>query len=269
MDEKIVILGIPFDKITHNEALKKISNWLNENGQKHIATPNPEFLLEAQKNKHFKEILNKTHLNIPDGIGILWAATYLFKTAKNKSKFWKIFKGLGLLGALLLYPAICKKVLAERVTGTDLMTSICQKVAQTDNKIFLLGAAPSIAEKAAQNLILRFPGLKIVGIHAGTPEETGIIEKINNSGANILFVAFGAPKQEKWIHENLSKLPNIKIAIGVGGAFDFLANHVRRAPSFMRKLGLEWLARLIQEPSRSRRIWNAVVKFPIAILKKH
>ncbi|MBI5152463.1 WecB/TagA/CpsF family glycosyltransferase [Candidatus Peregrinibacteria bacterium] len=269
MDEKIVILGVPFNKITHNEALEKISDWLASSGQKHIATPNPEFLLEAQKNDYFKNILNKTHLNIPDGIGILWAATYLFKTLKNKSRFIKILKGLGLLGTLLLCPAICKKVLKERVAGTDLMASICEKVAQTGHKIFLLGAALGIAEKTAQSLALRFPSLKIVGIHAGFPEEIGIIEKINNSGADVLFVAFGAPKQEKWIHENLSRLPNIKIAIGVGGAFDFLAGKLHRAPSFMRKIGLEWLVRLFQEPKRIRRIFNAVIKFPLTVFKKH
>ena len=96
-----------------------------------------------------------------------------------------------------------------------------------------------------------------------------IFDQINQSGAQVLFVAFGMGKQEKWIHENLSKMPGVKIAMGVGGSFDFISGKIKRAPLFMRQLGLEWLYRLIQQPSRIKRIFNATIKFPwLALTKK-
>ncbi|KKR06964.1 MAG: teichoic acid biosynthesis protein, N-acetylglucosaminyldiphosphoundecaprenol [Candidatus Peregrinibacteria bacterium GW2011_GWC2_39_14] len=260
MNERIFILDVPFDKKTKQEALNVILSWLKENKKCHIATPNPEFLLEAQKNQRFKKILNETDLNIPDGIGILWAATYL----QNP----KLLKGIKLLISLLFHQKSCKKILKERVSGADLMLDICEKVANTPHKIFLLGACEGIAKKASENLLKQFPALKIVGTYAGNPNEKNLVEKINSSKANIIFVAYGAPKQEIWIHENLPKLTNVKLAMGVGGAFDFIAKSKKRAPKFMRNIGLEWLFRLIQEPKRIKRIWNAVIKFPYTVTKK-
>ncbi len=267
MIEGIIILGIPFDRVTRTEALDAIFRWITDEKQIHVATPNPEFLLKAQKSPAFHEILKNTHLNIPDGIGILWAATYLHKTQRNKLKIIKILKGLGLLTMLLFYPKYCKQILKERISGTDLMFDICEKAAQKEYKIFLLGAAPGIAQKTAEKLKSHSPSLQIAGTYAGYPEEKNIVEKIKKSGADILFVAFGAPKQEQWIHENLSKLPNVKLAMAVGGAFDLISGKTRRAPAFMQKIGLEWLYRLIQEPKRLKRIFNAVVKFPLEIFK--
>jgi len=269
MIEGIIILDVPFDRVTRTEALEAVFKWIAEGRRIHVATPNPEFLLEAQKNQVFHEILKKTDLNIADGIGILWAATYVHKTRKNKSKIVKILKGIFLLITLVLYPKYCRQILKERVSGVDLMLDICKKAADLKLKIFLLGAAPGIAEKTAEKLTNNFPSLQITGVYTGNPEEKNIAEKINQSGADILFVAFGAPKQEYWIYKNLPKLSNIKLAMGVGGAFDFICGKIRRAPLFMRKIGLEWLYRLIMEPKRLRRIFNAVIKFPLEIFKKY
>ncbi|HBB02991.1 MAG: teichoic acid biosynthesis protein, N-acetylglucosaminyldiphosphoundecaprenol [Candidatus Peregrinibacteria bacterium GW2011_GWF2_38_29] len=260
MSERIFILGVPFDKKTKQEILDILLNWLKEDKKRHIATPNPEFILEAQINSHFKEILNKTDLNIPDGIGILWASSY----AQNP----KLLRGIGLLISILFHQKSCKKILKERVSGADLMLDICEKVTNTPHKIFLLGAREEIAQKASENLLKHFPALKIVGAYEGNPDEKNLLEKINDSKADILFVAYGAPKQEIWIHENLPKLTHIKLAMGVGGTFDFIAKSKKRAPKFMRNIGLEWLFRLVQEPKRIKRIWNAVIKFPYTVMKK-
>ncbi|MFA6549998.1 MAG: WecB/TagA/CpsF family glycosyltransferase [Candidatus Gracilibacteria bacterium] len=260
MSERINILGVPFDKKTKQETLSIVLNWLKENKKHHIATPNPEFLLKAQKNTLFKEILNKTDLNIPDGIGILWASSYI----QNP----KLLRGIGLLISLLFHQKSCKKILKERVSGADLMLDICEKVANTPHKIFLLGAREGIAKKASENLLKHFPALKIVGTYSGNPDEKNLTDRINDSKADIIFVAYGAPKQEIWIHENLQKLTYVKLAMGVGGAFDFIAKSKKRAPEFMRTIGLEWLFRLIQEPKRIKRIWNAVIKFPYTVMKK-
>lgn len=244
MQEKIIILEIPFNNITLEEALEKTEALWDGDGQFQFATPNPEMLLEAQKNELFKKILQNSALNIPDGIGIIFASRWL------------------------------KKPLKERVTGVDFMKKIIQKTGDPASplyrkKIFLLGGAEGIAEKTAEKLIQYFPHTQIIGTHSGTPKiehEKEIIKKINNSEAEVLFVAYGAPAQELWIARNLKKMPKIKIAMGVGGTFDFIAAVKKRAPEWMQKIGLEWLYRLMQEPRRIKRIYNAVIKFPIKIV---
>lgn len=237
MSETVEILGVRFDKVTLEEAVKKALEFAKDKRQHYICTPNPEIVLEAQKNKKFLGILNRSSLNIPDGTGIIWAAKYLEK------------------GQL------------KRVTGVDLMEKICEK---EKSPIFLLGGAEGVSEKVKQTLEKKYQEINIVGTYSGSPEENeekSIIEKINNSEAEILFVAFGAPKQELWIAKNLPKLNSVKLCMGVGGSFDFIAQVRKRAPKWMQKIGLEWLYRLIRQPSRFKRIFNATVKFPVEILK--
>lgn len=241
MQKRIKILGVPFDTATLSEVIEWIEKKILENGQIHIATPNPEIVLEAQKNPVLKKILEKTHLNIPDGIGIILAS-------KGKIK--------------------------SRVTGTDVMEKILIKSSEPHSplfqkKIFLLGAVENVAEKVQKKFTEQLKEIKITGTESGSPmaiDEERLIKKINESGAEILFVAYGAPAQEIWIEKNLPKL-NIKFAMGVGGAFDFFAEIKKRAPKWMQKYGLEWLYRLIQEPKRAKRIYNAVIKFPILVLR--
>jgi N-acetylglucosaminyldiphosphoundecaprenol N-acetyl-beta-D-mannosaminyltransferase len=239
---RISILDIPFDKFIHKEAFSLVKAHLKNPNTKafFIATPNPEMLLEARKNEYFKKTLQSTDLNIADGSGILLASKILGNP------------------------------LPERVTGVDFMLSICRESVNMGAKIFLLGAQEGIAEKAKEKLEGQFPGISIVSTYSGSPDpinEQKICSLINESGADILFVAFGAPKQELWLARNLENLPKIKITMGVGGAFDFIAGVRKRAPVWMRKLWLEWLFRLIQEPKRLKRIFNATVKFPLVFLR--
>lgn len=233
------ILDIPFDALTMGEVLEKIETHLKTGQQPlFIATPNPEMLLEARKNSEFRKTLQHTNLNIADGVGIILAARWL-KQPK----------------------------LPGRVTGTDLTEKICEKFSHS--RIFLLGAAPGIAEKTAKKLHQKY-STHIVGTDDGsakTENDENLRHKINAAKPDILFVAFGAPKQELWLARNLPHLKTIKIAIGVGGAFDFISGKTRRAPAIMRKLGLEWLFRLIIQPSRIARIFNATIRFPLAIIK--
>ena len=263
--------------------------------QHHIATPNPEFLLESLQNPEFKKVLQNTSLNIPDGIGILWATTIQEKIKKNKknrtnaplehlfsSPILKYILGIKYLATLLINPKSCKKIIPERITGTDLMAEIFRKF--PDKKIFLLGAKEGIAEKAVKNLKCqisrqndhirltntKFQNSKLYDYFSGTPkafDEKEISTRINSFKPDILFVAFGSPNQELWIAKNLSKIPSVKIAIGVGGAFDFFAGEKKRAPKIFQKLGIEWLYRLFIEPKRWKRIFNAVVIFPWKFLK--
>lgn len=275
--KKVKILNVVFDVCTKDEALARILDVLKNRvheGAKQIVTPNPEMLLEADKNEKFRSALNHAWLSIPDGIGILWAST-VQKITRGNSYFIKCMKAVFALNMLALYPKFCTKVFPERVTGTDLMESICAvsrtlRQAQGATRIFLLGAKPGVAERVKEILEARYRGVNIVGTFSGSPSPDdflAIAAVIAETQPQILFAAFGSPAQELWIAEYLKKLKSVKIAMGVGGAFDFIAGERKRAPKWMRQLGMEWLFRLIQEPSRMKRIWNAVVKFPWRIVK--
>ncbi|MEK7171407.1 MAG: WecB/TagA/CpsF family glycosyltransferase [Patescibacteria group bacterium] len=269
--KKTKILDVQFDVCTKNEAIERImdilENRAHESG-KQIATPNPEMLLEAQKNADFKTVLNKSWLNIPDGIGILWAGTFN-EITKKSSGLNRAFKMIFSLLGLAVYPKFCTKVFPERLTGVDLMESIC--AISKGIPIFLLGARPGIAEKVKTFLETKYKGINIAGVFSGSPSEydfTAIQASIAEAQPKILFVAYGSPNQELWIAHHLHELKSVKIAMGVGGAFDFLAGERKRAPKWMQRLGLEWLFRLIQEPSRIKRIYNATIKFPLKILQQ-
>ena len=251
---KINILDIKIDKITFQEVLNKIEFFLESNDNHYIVTVNPEMIIAAQKDKEFKNILNKTDISVPDGIGILWASKFLSNKHCYTVTLLKLFiSGL----SLIFYPKYCRQVLPERISGVDLIYKICQKFQNSDYSIFFLGAENNVAEKTAQKLKEKFPNLKTVA----SSKYQVAREKINQVKPNILFVALGAPKQEKWIGENLEKLSSVKLAIGVGGSFDFISGKTKRAPKFMRRLGLEWLWRFILQPWRAKRIFTATVVF--------
>lgn len=244
---KISILGVNFDNITNTQALEKLEEFVESDGFHYIVTPNPEFLLEARRDKHFKEILNNADLSIADGTGIIFAAKYL------------------------------RKKLKEKIQGTDLVTNFMPIAAQKGYKIYFLGGQPGIAEIAKKILETQYPDIKIVGAKCGpffkesdlkNPdhfEET--IQNINRSKADLLIVGFGAPKQEKFIYRFKNQL-HVKAAIGVGGAIDYISCITPRAPLIMRNLGLEWLYRLFTQPKRLKRIFNAVIIFPILVILK-
>lgn len=280
MREKIKILGVSFDRTTEKEALEKIKKWLSPGlhlFKKHvIVTPNPEILLTAQKDNKYRRILNKADLSIPDGIGILWASKFNDIANRKDSKLKKFSKWFISLSLIPLSRSYTRSVLPERITGVDLMKKICKIASQNTeikgagSRVFLLGAEDGVAEKTAEKLIKTYPNLQIVGTYAGTPKqkhERKILELINIVKPDILFVAYGAPEQEKWIARNYRMIPSIRIAMGVGGAFDFISGVRKRAPVIMQKTGLEWLFRLCKQPSRIKRIVNATILFPIKVLK--
>jgi len=160
--------------------------------------------------------------------------------------------------------------IGERITGVDLTWEICKLAAKKGYSVYFLGAAEGVAQKAAQRIKLLYPDLKIAGTYAGMPDEEGIIDRINDTKPDILLVAFGAPKQDFFIQEYLPKLPTVKLAMGVGGSFDFISGKVKRAPQIYRDLGLEWFYRFYNEPWRALRIFNATVRLMVSVVKyKH
>lgn len=263
MQKKIEILDIPFQNTTLEDASSFIVDKVKKGKVGYACTPNPEMLLESLKNPEFKNVIQNSILNIPDGIGILWAATNIY----NKNSKLKALLNLPLIA---VYPGYFKKVLKERVTGVDLVESICKKIAKENINCFFLGASPGIAKKAAEILEKKYPGLSVNGTYAGSPKDKEldeIVHMIDEADTDILFVAYGAPAQELWISKAMKKSKTVNVAIGIGGTFDFISGKRVRSPKWMQKLGLEWLYRLIQEPSRWKRIYNATIKFPIAVLK--
>ncbi len=225
---KIDILGVPISKVTMNEAVDKVSEYMKEEGLHAIYTPNPEIVMLAKDNEGFKDVLKKADLIVPDGIGVVIAS--------------KIQKG---------------EILEERVPGYDLVQNTMKRANQEGYKYYFFGSKPGVADKAADKMRETYPGIQIVGTRDGyfkKEDEVDIIENINKSGANILLVALGAPKQEEWIEANRDKLVNVKVAIGVGGSLDGMAGIVKRAPMVFQKLGLEWFYRLLKQPTRFKRM---------------
>lgn len=274
MRKTVKILGVKFDAVTEKKAIEKVKDWLSPGfhfSNKHvIVTPNPEILLSATKDDEYRKILNKADLNLADGIGILWASKFNKITSGSESNWKRFSKWLISLSMIPFSKKYIRTVIPERITGVDFMKKICKIAAQKNLKAFLLGAKEGVAEAAAEKLIKENPNLEIVGTYAGTPkpkDEKEIIEILNAFKPEILFVAYGAPQQEKWIFRNYKKIKSLKIAMGVGGAFDFISGNTKRAPAIMQRTGLEWLYRLSKQPSRIKRIINATVVFPIRIFK--
>ncbi|MDP6561364.1 MAG: WecB/TagA/CpsF family glycosyltransferase [Candidatus Peribacteraceae bacterium] len=236
--QRVNILGVPVDPVTQDEAVMRISQMLTEGGKRHIMTPNNEMIVAAQKDSTFKSLLQSSDLNIPDSTGLLWAA-----------------KRTG-------------QVLPERVTGVDTVERILQSLS-SEHPVFFLGGQGGVGERAAEKLEALNPKLEITTFE-GTPSEEDaaeIIKRINDSGAHLLLVAYGAPKQDLWINQHVMQLTSVRVAMGVGGTFDFLSGSIKRAPKWMRSLGLEWLWRLIVQPSRIGRIYTAVIRFPLLVLR--
>jgi len=267
------ILDVKFHPYSSRKVINEILKLLSSRNRGFIVTPNPEFLVKANKNDHFKSILNNAFISIPDGTGILWAAKFLsLKTSRNiiikylQSLWQLLYTGL----SLVFYPNYCRTAIPERVTGIDIIYRIFDFSQNRGFKIYLLGAQPGVAKRAAAIIKNKYPGIQIVGSASGSPQKKLDVKtrsKINSSDADILLVAYGAPKQEYWMQRNFSNLSSVKLAIGVGGAFDFISGSVKRAPNLMRNLGLEWAYRLIKEPSRIIRIANATLYFPYLIFK--
>jgi N-acetylglucosaminyldiphosphoundecaprenol N-acetyl-beta-D-mannosaminyltransferase len=225
------LLGVGFSDANKQEVLEFIVTGLQNQSEKYyIVTPNPELLIIASKDSNYQEVLNNAKLALPDGIGVMIA------------------------GKIMGVP------LKERIHGVDLVESLSKEVSKQPITVGFLGAGPNIAELTAECLRKKYPGLKVGLVSKDWSDE------LKNKKIDILFVAFGSPKQEIWISENLGVLP-AKVVVGVGGAFDFISGKVRRAPLFMRKIGLEWLFRLIIQPWRIKRQLR-LVRFMLLVLKE-
>jgi N-acetylglucosaminyldiphosphoundecaprenol N-acetyl-beta-D-mannosaminyltransferase len=239
------ILGIPFDPVTMEEAINRVAAAISKHIFCQIVTPGPEFIMRAQHDVAFAEVIRSAELSLPDGMGVVFAA-----------------KALGL-------PPL------TRVTGNDLMDGIFDEAVKKNWRVYLYGTLREGAiARAAAAAVKKYPGLHIVGADSGFRRwlrvpDTVACWRIRRSKADVLFVALGAPAQDLWIARNRHRLGNVMVAAGIGGAIDYLSGALPRAPKLFQMLGLEWLVRLIMQPRRRwRRIVTAVIKFPAAVVRE-
>lgn len=233
-NDHATILGVNIHAVTYAQTVALIEQFIAAGQPRQLCTVNPEFVLTAQDDAEFRDIINRAALALPDGIGLLKAARFLHQPP-----------------------------LPERVAGSDLVVTLAELSHQKGYRIYFLGAMPGVAEQAIERLRGRFPNMQVAGAFAGSPalaENEALVQRILPTRPDILLVAYGAPNQDKWIARNLERL-QIPVCMGVGGSFDFLAGVTPRAPVWLQKLQLEWLHRLITQPSRWWRIYNAVVVF--------
>ena len=230
---RIRILGVAVDDITEDEVIERVAGFVAASGPHQVVTVNPEFIMEARRNAAFRAVLAAADIATPDGFGLLLVARW---------------RGTPFRG---------------RVTGVELVGRIAAAAVARGWSLFLLGAAPGVAERAAAALQRDYPGLRIAGCYAGSPwpeDSAHSRALIGAARPDVLLVAYGHPAQDLWIAANQPDL-RVPVAIGVGGVFDYLSGMVPRAPRWMRRLGLEWLYRLLKQPRRWRRILVAVPLF--------
>ena len=230
---KTEILGVRFDDLTQQEAAQQGRQLLEEDKSHYVVTPNPEFLLAAEKDPEFRRVLNAADLVLPDGIGVVYSAKILGTPLK------------------------------ERVPGIEFAEAMLSALNEMGGRLYLLGAKPGVAEEAGRRICARYPALVLCGTHDGYfKDEQAILPEIAAAKPDLLFVCLGAPKQEKWM-ARWGQHTGAKLAIGLGGCLDVFAGNVERAPERWQKLGLEWAYRLKKEPKRIGRM----AKLPLVLVK--
>lgn len=225
---KCDVLGVMVDNATMSEAVAQLSEYIDTTDAHMVVTPNAEILHLAYYDKEFCDVVNSASFVSPDGVGVLYAARIL------------------------------KTPLKEKVPGCELGYNLLFEAAKKGAPVFFFGASEGVAELCAKNLLEKIPGLKVAGTRNGyftDAENDEIVNEINQSGAKVLWVCLGAPKQEKWMYQNREKL-KVGVMLGLGGSMDVYAGVAKRAPKIFIKLGCEWLYRLIKQPKRFKRMLN-------------
>ena len=236
---RFTLLGVPVDPLTEAEAVDWVARAITQRRPRLVISVNPERIMHAQRDPAFEAILRNADLALADGAGVVWAA-----------------RRLG-------HPP------PERVAGVDFVAALAARGAAAGWRFFFLGGGPGVAEAAGRVLSQRYPGFTLAGAHAGSPQpasDAATIDAVRSSGAQLLFLAYGASAEEAWLARNLAA-SGATVGMGVGGAFDFISGRVRRAPRWMRDLGLEWLFRLSHQPWRWRRM-IALPRFVIRVMRE-
>lgn len=229
---RIDVLGVGFDNVTMDQAVAEGVRLMNEDGAHYVVTPNPEIVETCREDSEAMEAVRRADMVIADGIGVVYGAKILGTPLKG------------------------------RVPGIEFAQNLMGRMAESGKSLFLLGAKPGIADQAAEKLKVRYPGLQIAGTHDGYFKEDGpVLTQIRDSGADVVFVCLGSPKQEKWMLHN-GEATGAHLLVGLGGCLDVFSGNVQRAPEVFQKLGLEWFYRLLKNPSRIGRM----MKLPLFLI---
>jgi N-acetylglucosaminyldiphosphoundecaprenol N-acetyl-beta-D-mannosaminyltransferase len=232
---RLSLLGVPIDPLTQAQAVEWVAGALRQGQPRLVVSVNPERIMHASRDPRFRDILLRADLSLADGVGVLWAARRLGQP------------------------------LPARVSGVDFVRAVAARGAAEGWRFFFLGAQPGVADAAGVVLANAFPGFTLVGTFAGSPEpaqDPATTQAVQRSGAQVLFVAYGAAAEEAWLARNLPRTGAI-VGMGVGGAFDFISGRAHRAPPLMQDHGLEWLHRLVKEPWR----WRRMLALPRFVLR--
>ncbi len=238
--KSVRLLGVRIDNVDTAGALAIIEEFIHSRTPHLVVTADASCLVLAQRDRELLNIVNSADLVTPDSVGILWAAR--------------------LRGTPL----------RERVSGVDIVEVLCERARRCGHRVFLLGSALGVAEAAAENLRQRYPGVAIVGTHHGyfAPDEgPGVVEKVRSAAPDVLFVALGIPRQEKWIRRYLEQL-GVPVCMGVGGSLDVISGRVSRAPRWMQQHGLEWMFRLVRNPRKIGKVMT-LPRFVALVLWSH
>ena len=229
---RVEVLGVGFDNITMDQAVAEGIRLMDTKGAHYVVTPNPEIVEVCREDEEAMEAVKNADLVIADGIGVIYGAKILGTPLK------------------------------EKIPGIEYAARLMEQMAINGKTLFLLGAKPGVAQEAANRLSKQYPGLKIVGTHDGYfKEDEGVVREIRESGADVVFVCLGAPKQEKWMRKN-GEATGAHLLLGLGGCLDVFSGTVQRAPEIYQKLGMEWFHRLIKNPSRAGRM----MKLPLFLV---
>ena len=242
---RVKLLNMYVDSVTMDEAIDEIDNLIQKRNHSYVVTPNMDHIVVAEEDSLFKEVYDNASLVLTDGVPLLWIAKYLGTPIK------------------------------EKVSGSDVFPKMCELSANKGYKVYILGAAEGVAAKAAENLRIKYPKLQIVGTYSppvGFEKDDSnvneIIEMINSTQADILAVALGSPKGEKFIY-NIRNRVCVSLSISIGATIDFEAGNVKRAPRWMSNIGLEWLYRVTQDPVRLGKRYLKDIRMIFPIIKKY
>jgi N-acetylglucosaminyldiphosphoundecaprenol N-acetyl-beta-D-mannosaminyltransferase len=232
---RFTLLGVPIDPLTEDEAVEWVARAIQAGEPRLIISVNPERIMQAQREPEFAAVLRHADLALADGAGVIWAARRL------------------------------RQPLPGRVAGVDFLQALAARGARDGWRFFFLGGRPGVADAAGKILAKAYPGFHLAGTYDGPAGDASSTDAVRSSGAQLVFLAYGAVTEEAWLSRNLASSGAV-IGMGVGGAFDFIAGRARRAPPWMRDRGLEWLHRLTQEPWRWRRML-ALPRFVLLVLR--
>ncbi len=275
---KTELLGLHINTERKEEILRELDERVIAGKKTFIVTPYSEFFYHSFTDRKFQQIVNSADIAIPDGIAAFWLSYFLKLPFQSKEYILKIFEGILQLGyiclLILLQSNKIREIVPEKIPGSDFFWDLIELAKKHNQKVFLLGGWHGTAEKVIKRVQRKYPEVEFSGFDSSSYNHLRkdgrlndeLVKKINDTGTGILMVAFGPVRQEKWIDANLKDL-NVKIAIGVGGTFDYVAGVKKSPPPIIRQVGLEWLYRLITQPYRIKRIWNATFGLMRAALR--